>query len=45
MPNKPMGQANFLMSSDYVGENNVNFNAWNIDLNFNYWFAPRGVGI
>ena len=30
----------YLQDSDYVGENNVNFNAWNIDLNFNYWFAP-----
>ena len=30
----------YLQPNDYVGENNVNFNAWNIDLNFNYWFAP-----
>ena len=30
----------YIQDSDYIGENNVNFNAWNIDLNFNYWFAP-----
>ncbi len=30
----------YLEDSDYVGDRDVNFNAWNIDLNFNYWFAP-----
>ena len=30
----------YLQASDYEGLEDVNFNAWNIDLNFNYWFAP-----
>ena len=30
----------YLIESDYEGNQNVNFNAWNIDVNYNYWFAP-----
>ena len=30
----------YLTESDYEGNHNVNFNAWNIDLNYNFWFAP-----
>ena len=30
----------YLAYSDYNENKDVNFNAWNIDLNFNYWFAP-----
>jgi hypothetical protein len=30
----------YLQDSEYTGDRDVNFNAWNIDLNFNYWFAP-----
>ena len=30
----------FLTTSSYVGEHDVNFNAWNIDLIYSWWFAP-----
>ena len=30
----------YLTESYYEGIHNVNFNAWNIDLNYNFWFAP-----
>lgn len=30
----------FLASSNYQGEHDVNFNAWNIDLTYSWWFAP-----
>ncbi|MGC6490653.1 MAG: DUF5916 domain-containing protein [Flavobacteriales bacterium] len=30
----------YLKQSTYNDNENVNFNAWNIDLNFSYWFAP-----
>ena len=30
----------FLTTSNYLGEHNVNFNAWNIDLTYSWWFAP-----
>ena len=30
----------YLINSTYSNDKNVNFNAWNIDINFNYWFAP-----
>ena len=30
----------YLTTSTYANNENVNFNAWNIDLSYNYWFAP-----
>ena len=30
----------YLKQSTYNDNENVNFNAWNIDLNFSYWFSP-----
>ena len=30
----------YLAISSFDQNKDINYNAWNIDLNFNYWFAP-----
>ena len=35
-----LDQDGYLTTSSFMGNQNVNFNAWNIDFSFNYWFAP-----
>ena len=35
-----LDQDGYLTTSSFKENQNVNFNAWNIDFSFNYWFAP-----